>query len=91
VAGAVGGWWVSSSERRYHPGGYITFKVPSNRPINQSFIHRRSSIVHHNAWCKFEVGDQVQKRRREGERSRGSREVRRVKVQESEGSREGEV
>jgi hypothetical protein len=87
VAGAVGGWWVSSSERRYHPGGYITFKVPSNRPINQSFIHRRSSIVHHNAWCKFEG----EKRRREGERSRGSREVRRVKVHASEGSREGEV
>ena len=90
MARGVGGWWVSSSERRYHPGGYIIFKVPSNRPINQSFIHRRSSIVHHNAWCNFQVGDQVQKRR-EGERSKGSREVRRVKVQGSEGSREGEV
>ena len=91
MAGGVGGWWVSSSERRYHPGEYITFKVPSNRPINQSFIHRRSGIVHHNARCKFEVGDQGEKRRREGERSRGSRQVRRVKVQASEGSREGEV
>ena len=55
--------------------------------MNESFIHRRYSIVHHNAWCNFEVG----KREKGKKRSRGRREVRRVKVHASEGSREGEV
>ena len=68
MARGVGGWWVSSSERRYHPGGYLRYHQ-TDRSIKALFMGGLALfITMHGVTLRWGKGKKGRRGQEEGEK-----------------------